>query len=78
MLKPNRLASGGKFMRKIRRLLHAVSAFLTQLGVALLKAVVTSVAVGAVVVSVMHYMGVPVPHAVDLLRGVSRLAHFLS
>lgn len=65
-------------MRRIRRFLRAVSAFLTQLGAALLKAVVTSVAVGVVVVSVMHYMGVPVPNAIDLLRGVSRLAHILS
>ena len=65
-------------MRRIRRLLRSVSTFLTQLGVALLKAVLTSVIVGFLVVSLMHYMGVPVPHAVDLLRGVSRLAHILS
>ncbi len=58
--------------------MRAVSVFLTQLGAALLKAVVTSVVVGVVVVSVMHYMGVPVPNLVDLLRGVSRLAHILS
>jgi len=65
-------------MRRIRRFLRAVSVFLTQLGAALLKAVVTSLAVGIVVVSVMHYMGVPVPNPDDLLRGVSRLAHILS
>ena len=65
-------------MRRIRRFLRAVSAFLTQLGAALLKAVLTSVALGVVVLSVMHYMGVPVPAAGDLLRGVSRLAHILS
>jgi len=65
-------------MRRVRRFLHAVSAFLTQLGIAFLKALVTSLAVGIVVISVMHYMGVPVPAAADLLRGVSRLAHILS
>ena len=42
-----------------------------------MKAVVTSLALGLVVVSVMHYMGVEVPSAGDLLRGVSRLAHIL-
>jgi uncharacterized protein (DUF111 family) len=78
MLKPNRLASGGKFMRRIRRIWRAASAFLTQLGVALLKTIVTSLAVGIVVISVMHYMGVPVPAATELLRGVSKLAHILS
>jgi hypothetical protein len=63
---------------KIRRVVEKVSSFLTQLGVALLKAVLTSVILGVVVVTVMHYMGVPVPSADDLLRGVSRLAHVLS
>ncbi len=63
---------------RIRRYLRSLSAFLTQLGAALLKAVVTSLVVGIVVVSVMHYMGVEVPNADDLLRGVSRLAHILS
>jgi len=43
-----------------------------------LKAVVTCVVLGAVVVSIMHYMGVPVPSTADLLRGVSKLAHILS
>ena len=65
-------------MRRIRRFLRAVSAFLTHLGAALLKTVVTSLAVGVVVIAVMHYMGVQVPAAADLLRGVSRLAHILS
>jgi phosphate/sulfate permease len=45
---------------------------------AMLKAVVTSVVLGAVVVSVMQYMGVPVPSAHDLIGGLSRLAHVLS
>ena len=65
-------------MRRIRRIWRAVSAFLTQLGVALLKTIVTSLAVGIVVISIMHYMGVPVPAATELLRGVSKLAHMLS
>ena len=63
---------------RIRRYLKKLSYFLTQLGAALLKAVVTSFILGIVVVSIMHYMGVPVPSSDDLLRGVSRLAHVLS
>lgn len=63
---------------KIRRFLRAVSAFLAQLGIALLKTVVTSMILGVVVVAVMHYMGVPVPSTDDLWQGVSRLAHILS
>ena len=63
---------------RIRRFFRSVSAFLTQLGAALLKALVTSMVLGVVVISIMHYMGVPVPSADDLLRGVSRLAHILS
>jgi hypothetical protein len=63
---------------KIRRVVKKVSSFVAQLGVALLKAALTSAILGMVVVSVMHYMGVPVPSADDLLRGVSRLAHVLS
>ena len=63
---------------RIRRYMRSVSAFLTQLGAALLRAVVTSAVLGMVVISVMHYMGVEVPSADDLLRGVSKLAHILS
>lgn len=37
---------------------------------AVLKAVVTSLALVMFVVSIMHYMGVPVPSAQDLLRSV--------
>jgi hypothetical protein len=65
-------------MRRIRRVLRHLSSFITQLGLAFLKAIVTSIILGIAVVSVMHYMGVPVPSADDLLRGVSRLAHVLS
>ena len=63
---------------KIQRAVKKVSSFLTQLCVALLKAVLTSAILGMVLVTVMHYMGVPVPSAADLLRGVSRLANVLS
>ena len=63
---------------RFQRALKTVSSFLGQLAVALLKTVVTSVVLGMVVVTVMHYMGVPVPSATDLLRGVSRLANVLS
>ena len=63
---------------RIRRRLKNVSEFLTQLGEALFKVLVTIVIVGMVLVSVMHYMGVPVPSTDDLLRGVERLAHSLS
>ena len=63
---------------KTRRLFRSLSAFFTQLSVAALKAVVTSVVLGVVVVSIMQYMGVPVPSAHDLLGGLSRLAHVLS
>jgi hypothetical protein len=40
----------------------------------MVKAIVTSVALGVLVVSVMQYMGVPVPSAHDLLGGLTRLA----
>jgi uncharacterized protein (DUF111 family) len=63
---------------KIERVIKRVSSFVTQLGIALIKAVLTSVIVGMVVVTAMHYMGVPVPSAIELLRGVSRLANILS
>ena len=63
---------------RIQRYLRKVSKFMTQLGAALMKAVLTTVILGIVVVSIMHYMGVPVPSSDDLLRGVERLAHVLS
>lgn len=63
---------------RVRRILRSVSKFFSQLCAALVKAVATSIILGIVVVAVMHYMGVPVPSANDLLRGVSKLAHTLS
>jgi hypothetical protein len=65
-------------MRRIRRVFRSFSMFLGHLFGALLKAVVTSMVVGIFVISVMHYMGVPIPSAIDLLRGVGRLAKVLS
>ena len=63
---------------RIRRYLRKVSKCTTQVGAALVKAVLTTFILGIVVVSIMHYMGVPVPSSDDLLRGVERLAHVLS
>ena len=63
---------------RIRRYLRRISTFMTQLGAALVKAALTTFILGIVVVSIMHYMGVPVPSSEDLLRGVERLAHVLS
>jgi len=63
---------------RIRRYLRKASEFLTQLGAALLKAALTTVILGIIVVSIMHYMGVPVPSGDDLWRGVERLAHALA
>ena len=63
---------------RIRRYLRRISSFMTQLAAALVKAALTTVILGIVVVSIMHYMCVPVPSSEDLLRGVERLAHVLS
>ena len=63
---------------RIRRAVHSVSTFVSGLAGAMLKAVVMSMVLGVFVVSVMHYMGVPVPSANELLRGLSRLAPSLS
>ena len=74
----DRLASGGIRTMRMRRTARSVSTFMTQLCAALLKALVTSMVLGIVLVSIMHHMGVPVPSVAELLRGVSRLAHVLS
>jgi hypothetical protein len=50
-----------------------MSTFVSGVAGAAVKAAVTSIVVGVVVVSVMHYIGVPVPSAHELLRGFSRL-----
>ena len=63
---------------RIRRVFRSASTFVSPLFAAAIKALVMSVVVGIFLVSVMHYMGVPVPSGDDLLRGVSRLAHVLS
>ena len=63
---------------RVQRYLRKVSKFMTQLGAAMVKAVLTTFILGIVVVSIMRYMGVPVPSSEDLLRGVERLAHVLS
>ena len=63
---------------KVQRLMREISAFTTRLGAVVFKTVVTSAVVGMVLVSVMHYMGVPIPSTHDLLRGVARLAHNIS
>jgi len=65
-------------MRSIRNVFRSFSLFLNHLFGALLKTVITSIFVGMFVVSIMHYMGVPIPSAIELLRGVSRLANVLS
>jgi uncharacterized protein (DUF111 family) len=62
----------------MRKVVRSISTFLTQLGAAFLKAVITSMVLGIVLVSIMHHMGVPVPSATELLRGVERLAHVRS
>jgi hypothetical protein len=63
---------------RIRRVFRSVSTFVSGLVGAMLKAVVTSAVLGVFLVSVMHYIGVPVPRAADLLSGLSRLAGILS
>lgn len=63
---------------RIRRAVRYVSTFVSGLAGAAIKAAVTSIIVGVVVVSVMRYMGVPVPDANELLGGLSQLAEVLS
>jgi len=63
---------------RIQRAVRSVSGFVAQLGMALVKAVLTSVMIGAFAVGLMHYMGVPVPNPHDLLNGITSLAESLS
>lgn len=60
---------------RMRRVFRSASAFVTQVGAAMVKAIVTSVALGVLLIGVMNYVGVPVPTAHDLLGGLSRLTH---
>lgn len=62
---------------RVQRVIRSASVFVGQLGMALVKAVVTSVLIGAFAVGLMHYMGVPVPNPDDLLNGLTRLAESL-
>ncbi len=59
---------------RIRRVYRSVSTFVSGVAGAMVKAVATSVVLGVVLVSVMRYMGVPVPSAHELLGGLTRLA----
>lgn len=63
---------------KIQRAVRSVSGFVAQVGMALVKAVLTSVMIGAFAVGLMHYMGVPVPNPHDLINGITKLAESLS
>ena len=63
---------------RIQRAVRSVTGFIAQLGMALVKAVVTSLMIGAFAVGLMHYMGVPVPNTHDLLNGITKLAESLS
>lgn len=63
---------------RIRRVFRYVSTFVSGLAGAMVKAVVTSVVMGALVVSYMYYMSVPVPDIHDLIGGLSELAEVLS
>jgi hypothetical protein len=63
------------------RLFRVLSAFLQKALGAVVRAVVTTLVFGSVVVGVLHYMGVPVPSAHQLLQsfeGLSKLAKVLS
>jgi len=59
---------------RVRRVFRSASTFVSPLFAAVIKALVMSVVVGIFLVSIMHYMGVPVPSAHDLLGGLTRLA----
>ena len=59
---------------RIRRVFRSASTFVSPLFTATIKALLMSMVVGIFLVSIMHYMGVPVPSAHDLLSGLTRLA----
>ena len=63
------------------RMFRVLSTFLQQALQAVVRTVVTTLVFGAVVGSFLHYMGVPVPSAYQLLQsfeGLSKLAKILS
>jgi len=63
------------------RLFRVLSAFVQQALKTVVRTVATTLVFGAVVVSLLHYMGVPVPSAHQLLQsfeGLSKLAKILS
>src|SRR5829696_5702882 len=60
---------------RIRRYSRKVSSFVTQLGAALLKAVLTSFILGIVVVSIMHYMGVSIRELKAAHRDLAKVWH---
>jgi len=63
------------------RLVQVLSGFVQQAFKAVVRTVVTTLVFGAVVVSLLHYMGVPVPSAYQLLQsfeGLGKLAKILS
>jgi hypothetical protein len=64
-----------------RRLLRFVGTFLSQLCLAALRIIITSVVLTACVLAMLHYMGVPVPGPAELLDkfdGVTELNRILS
>jgi ABC-type multidrug transport system permease subunit len=63
---------------RVQRAFLSVSKFFSRLCTVLVKTVAASMILGVGLVLIMHYMGVPIPTAGDLLRGVSRLAKILS
>ena len=62
------------------RLIKVLNKFFQSLLSVVVRAVVTTVVFGACVVGVAHYMGVPLPSAVEMLKEfeISRLAKVLS
>ncbi len=64
-----------------RRFIRFVGTFLSTLGLAVLRAVITGVVFATCVMFTLHYLGVPVPGPADLLdkfEGLGRLVDVLS
>ena len=65
----------------LRRLPRVVGRFISTLGVAILRAVITGVVFTTCVMFTLHYLGVPVPGPAELLdkfEGLGRLVDVLS